>query len=132
MPKIDKSAVYRSIFGGDTSQEKAILIAELEQEKDNPFITIRLTKSQIKKMSEYVALLPKREFRALTLWYCARYTVKKLQKAVKEEKVMGLIRYLKDRLTQCMGLPRPIAERYWYYACSKAMDIYDFTDRESE
>lgn len=127
--RIRETTLFEDIFAADTPQERAALIAELEEEADDPLITIRLTEAQVKRLAEYIALLPLREFRALALHHCARYTRKKLQKALKEEKVYGLIRYLKDRLTQCMGLGRPIAERYWYRACSKAMDIYDFDSK---
>lgn len=125
---LNKNKIFHEIFGGDTPQERALLIRELEQEPDNPFITIRLTKPQVRKLAGFITMLPLRDFRALALHYCSRYTQKKLQKELKEQRVYGLIRYLKDRLTQCMGLGRPIAEWYWYRACSKALDAY-FDDK---
>lgn len=126
MPKIKKSLVFANVFGNDTKEERERLIAELEQEERSPFISIRLNKIQIATLSEYIALLPFQEFRALALYHCVGYSYKKIAKIIKEPQVKGLINYCKDRLTQCMKLTRPIDERYWHYACSKAMDIYHY------
>lgn len=128
MPKIDKERVFNNVFDGDSKEERDMLIAEFETEESNPFITIRLNKVQIHTLSEYICLLPIQDFRALALYYCSHYSYKKIAKEVKETRVQGLIGYCKDRLTQCMGLPRPIAERYWHYACIKSLDMYQFPE----
>lgn len=126
MPKTNKQKIFGQIFGADTPKERDALIDEFELESFNPFITVRLSKVQIKTLSEYIALLPFYYFRALALYQCSGYSYQKIAKAMGEARPKGLIGYCKDRLTQCMGLPRPIAEIYWRLACAKAMDIYQF------
>ncbi|MCL2580778.1 MAG: hypothetical protein FWE32_12260 [Oscillospiraceae bacterium] len=116
------------MFGGDTKAERDKLIDEFEREVYDPFVTIRLRKVQIKALSEYIALLPFYEFRALALYQCRGYSYKRVSKTLGESRAKGLILYCKDRLTQCMNLPRPILEVYWRFACSKAMDIYPFPE----
>jgi len=126
MPKINKQKVFDQVFSADTQAERDRLIGEFEREEYGLFITIRLSKVQIQTLSEYIALLPFHDFRALALYQCSGYTYKRITKTMGEARPKGLIGYNKDRLTQCMGLPRPIAEIYWRLACCKAMDIYRF------
>lgn len=128
MPKMNKQQVFERVFGGDSNSEKDRLISELDTEQYNPFVMIRLSRAQIKTLSEYIALLPLREFRALALHYGLGRSHKYIAKLTGESRVNGLRIYCEDRLTQCMGLPRPIAARYWRYACSEALDIYPFPE----
>lgn len=125
MPKIDKEKIYRRVFGNDTALERMLLIKELGEEIPNPFVTVRLSKIQIKTLAGYMELLPFDIFRVFGLHYCLRYSDKRISKKTGVENVKGTLAYYKDRLTQCMGLPRPIAERYWKSACDKClMDRY--------
>ena len=126
MSKINKQKIYKQVFGADMQAERETLINEFEREEPNPFVTIRLSKVQIQILSEYIALLPFHDFRALALYQCSGYAYKRITKTMGEARPKGLIGYCKDRLTQCMGLPRPVAEIYWQLACCKAMDIYNF------
>ncbi len=128
----EKKRILHNVFDRDTPQERIQLINELDREIEDPFITIRLTQAQVQRLSAFIALLPFHEFRALTLWHCLRYKRHVLATLLKEEKVNGLVNYLQDRLTQCMDLPRPIAKWYWYCACSKAMDIYQYQNEEPQ
>lgn len=126
MPKINKPQVFHRVYYEDTPAERDNLIAELEDEDADPFITIRLSKVQVVTLSEYIALLPYQDFQPLALYYCSRFPYKRISKITGIVKAKGHINYCKDKLTQCMGLPRPVAERYWHFACSKALDIFQF------
>ena len=128
MPKINKQKVFNRVFSADTQAERDKLIEEFESEEYDPFVTIRLRKIQIITLSEYIALLPFKDFRALALYQCCGYSYKRVSKTMGESNTKGLVWYCKDRLTQCMGLSRPIAEIYWRFACSKAMNIYPFSE----
>ena len=130
MPKVNKQHVLDAVFGGDSEAQRRRLIAELEEEEYNPFITIRLSDMQIRALAEYMVLLPFSYFRPLALYYCSGYSFKRIAKLTGETQIKGKIGYCKDRLTQCMGLTRPIAERYWLYACIRAMDFYPFPAQE--
>jgi len=123
---MNKQKIFERVFGADTRIERNKLIDEFELEQHNPFITIRLSKVQMQALAEYIALLPYGYFRALALYQCSGYTYKRITKTMGEAQPKGVIGYCKDRLTQCMGLPRPVAEVYWRLACCKAMDIYRF------
>lgn len=125
MAKINKEKIYRQIFESDTASERLQLINELELETPNPFITIRLNNMQIKTLAGYMELLPFSIFQVFGQHYCLHYHDKVITKKTGVEKVKGTLAYYKDRLTQCMGLPSPIAERYWKVACDKClMDKY--------
>ncbi|MCL2579337.1 MAG: hypothetical protein FWE32_04830 [Oscillospiraceae bacterium] len=128
MPKFNKQKIFDRVFSADTQAERDRLMDEFELAEYNPFITIRLRKVQIATLSEYIALLSFYDFRALALYQCSGYSYKRISKTIGESRAKGLVWYCKDRLTQCMGLPRPIAEIYWRFACCKAMDVYSFPD----
>lgn len=121
MPRIEKSKIYRRIFENDTALERMLLINELGEEIPNPFITVRLNKIQTATLAGYMELLPYDVFRVFGLHYCLRYTDKKITKKTGVANVKGTLAYYKDRITQCMGLPRPIAERFWKAACDKCL-----------
>lgn len=125
MPKIEKEKIYLRVFENDTALERMLLINELGEDIPNPFITLRLNKTQIGTLAGYMELLPFDIFRVFGLHYCLHYTDKKITKKTGIVNVKGTLAYYKDRLTQCMGLPRPIAERYWKSACDKClMEMY--------
>lgn len=121
MPKIDKEKIYRRVFENDTALERVLLINEMGEEIPNQFITIKLSKMQIGTLAGYMQLLPFDIFRVFGLHYCLRYSDENISKETGVVNVKGTLAYYKDRLTQCMGLPRPIAERYWKAACDKCL-----------
>lgn len=109
------------MFERDTAPERMLLIDEMGREIPNPLITVRLNRIQVGTLAEYMRLLPFDIFRVFGLHYCLQYSDKRITRTTGAANVGGTLAYYKDRLTQCMGLPRPIAERYWKAACDQCL-----------
>lgn len=102
--------------------ERRRLIAELDREPWDPFVTMRLTAARQRELAAYIALLPWQDYRVLTLYYSFGLSPGRIARETGHAMARGRIAYCKDRLTQCLALPRPIAEHHWRTACNLALN----------
>lgn len=133
MPNLDTATRFHAVFDRDTPAQREQLIRVLDEEGPaNPLICIPLRREQILALSAYLLLLPEPEFRIMALYYCMRYPYTRIEKIMRRPHARGTIAYYKDRLTQCMNLPRPIAEPYWPLACANALEQYPFASAQQK
>lgn len=109
------------LLAQDTPEERSRLIDELEGQEENPLICVRLTKGQTGRLAKLIGQLPFALFQPIALRYAFYFSDKKIAQVTGIKRVNGTIAYGKDRLTQLMGLPRPIAPRYWKQACEECI-----------